>query len=219
MTEHPRVFDHVGLLFNEPPAVARCPLFSRPTTWISCFRKPAKLFARTPAISNYSACRSDIHSIILHVVCADSDGESEVLPRAALMNARQVLRPAHPNLIQRYRETLRSFLADYSRRIDLSHGRYTVSPDSKGVRGAHASGADFFGDSRMISVTSPTWERSNPPHLAPMPSAFLIYAYCTQWHDCCKSLFLCWGKWHFVKSCQSADGRTMLQFFGAGHPA
>jgi hypothetical protein len=30
--EHPEVFDHVGLLINEPLALASCPLFSRPTT-------------------------------------------------------------------------------------------------------------------------------------------------------------------------------------------
>jgi hypothetical protein len=35
VAEHPEVFDHVGLLFNEPLAVASCPLFSRPTTLIA----------------------------------------------------------------------------------------------------------------------------------------------------------------------------------------
>lgn len=31
VAEHPRVFDHVGLLFNEPVATATCPSLSHPT--------------------------------------------------------------------------------------------------------------------------------------------------------------------------------------------
>jgi hypothetical protein len=32
VAEHPKVFDHVGLLINEPPGIPGCSLFSHPTT-------------------------------------------------------------------------------------------------------------------------------------------------------------------------------------------
>jgi hypothetical protein len=32
VAEHPRVFNHVGLLFNGPPDISGCPLPSHPTT-------------------------------------------------------------------------------------------------------------------------------------------------------------------------------------------
>jgi hypothetical protein len=32
VVEHPKVFDHVGLLVNEPPGEPVCSLFSHPTT-------------------------------------------------------------------------------------------------------------------------------------------------------------------------------------------
>ena len=34
VAEHPQVFDHVGLLFNRPVAVATCPSSSHPTSFV-----------------------------------------------------------------------------------------------------------------------------------------------------------------------------------------
>ena len=38
VAEHPKVFHHVGLLANEPPAVADCSLFSQPKTSLQNLR-------------------------------------------------------------------------------------------------------------------------------------------------------------------------------------
>ena len=43
MAEHPEVFDHVGLLVNEPPGAAGCPSFSHPMLMIVLYgSKPGK---------------------------------------------------------------------------------------------------------------------------------------------------------------------------------
>ena len=46
VAEHPKVFHHVGLLVNEPPAAAGCSLYSQPKTSLQIQRAARGSFTR-----------------------------------------------------------------------------------------------------------------------------------------------------------------------------
>ena len=58
VAEHPKAYDHVGLLFNEPPGEPGCSLFSHPTNIIQIDSRAALIVNASPlaGVSYRAAC-------------------------------------------------------------------------------------------------------------------------------------------------------------------
>src|SRR5688572_8112119 len=68
VAKHPKVFHHVGLLVNEPPALAGCSLYSQPKTSLANLPAARGSFTRTAChvfYHNYTALAAE-HKAIRH---------------------------------------------------------------------------------------------------------------------------------------------------------